>query len=231
MAFRLLRIGTMGVAVTVVTTLLPSVPVAQSRHPWPDTYVGRLQALALIQTLNAEILATRSATATLERWCRDHAIAPDPKIVARPLPGPGPAPTDEQRARLRIGPTDEVRYRRVQLRCGARVLSVAENWYVPSRLTAEMNGQLLNTDLPFGRVIEPLRPYRRPLGSELLWSPLPAGWERRSRSRSVIGNRTLEMPDAMFTTTALVHSEDGRPLADVREVYQRDILAFPPPTP
>ena len=32
---------------------------------WPDTFTSRVEALALLQTLNAEILASRSATLTL----------------------------------------------------------------------------------------------------------------------------------------------------------------------
>jgi hypothetical protein len=52
------------VALTVATSV--SGVRAQTAF-WPDTYAARLQALALIQTLRAEILATRSATAILER--------------------------------------------------------------------------------------------------------------------------------------------------------------------
>jgi hypothetical protein len=37
--------------------------------------VSRLEALALMQTLNANILASRSSTLSLEQWCRDHKLA------------------------------------------------------------------------------------------------------------------------------------------------------------
>jgi hypothetical protein len=185
--------------------------------------------LALIQTLRADILATRSATATLEQWCRDHALAADPKVVARPLPGPGPAPTVEQRRRLAIDANEDVRYRRVQLRCGERVLSHAENWYVPGRLSPEMNRLLATTDMSYGRVIEPLQPHRVTLDAEMLWRPLPLGWEReRDRHPAVLG-RTIDIPDALFLQASLVYGADGRPLAEVREIYQRDLLAFAPP--
>ena len=49
---------------------------------WTDTPVTRLEALALIESLNAEILSSSSATLTLERWCRDHALADPPQILA-----------------------------------------------------------------------------------------------------------------------------------------------------
>src|SRR5258708_10417388 len=42
---------------------------------WPDDFLSRLEALALVQTLNAEILASRSATLTLEKWCGEHRLA------------------------------------------------------------------------------------------------------------------------------------------------------------
>ena len=45
--------------------------------------------------------------------------------LARAAPAPG------------IGPDEPVAYRHVRLRCGDHVLSEADNWYVPSRLTPE----------------------------------------------------------------------------------------------
>ncbi len=69
--------------------------------------------------------------------------------------------TAEQRARLGLGPDEQVRYRHVRLACGDRVLSEADNWYVPARLTPEMNAALEGSDAPFGRVVRPLAPVRR----------------------------------------------------------------------
>jgi hypothetical protein len=58
---------------------------------WTDTPVARLEALALIESLNAEILSSSSATLTLERWCRDHALADPPQILAHRIDPPGRA--------------------------------------------------------------------------------------------------------------------------------------------
>jgi hypothetical protein len=168
-------------------------------------------AFALIQALNTEILASRSATATLEKWCRDHRLSTDPTIVARAIPGVGKAPTPEQRQRLEISEQEDVRYRRVQLQCGERVLSIAENWYVPGRLTADMNRLLDTTTTPFGRVVQPLEPYRRTFASRMLWSPADA-----------------PMPDALFEHRAVLYTRDNRPFSEVYEIYQRDVLAFIP---
>ena len=206
---------------------------AQEPPAWPDTFVSRLQALALIQTLNADILGGRSATASLERWCRDHRLADDPRIIAQAVPGANKVPTVEQRRRLRVSSPDEVTYRRVRLRCGDRVLSEADNWYVPRRLTADMNRQLADTETPFGRVVQPLEPYRQTFAVTLLWSPLPEGWTRGSGALPAPASTstTLEIPAAVFEHRAVLYSRDHQPFSEVHEVYQRQILAFRPPSP
>src|SRR4029077_4070348 len=73
---------------------------AQDAPRWPDTFTGRLEVLALMQTLNAGILASRSATATLETWCGDHHMADPPRIVADLVPGAVSTATAERLARL-----------------------------------------------------------------------------------------------------------------------------------
>jgi chorismate-pyruvate lyase len=213
--------------------LLIAGPVQAQRAPvWPDALLTRTQALALVQGLNAEILASRSATATLERWCGDHALVQEPRVVAEVLAGEPRAPTAEQRARLMADSGEEVRYRRVRLRCGGHVLSEAENWYLPGRLTADMNRTLETTDTPFGRVVAPLEPYRRTFAARLLWSPLPEGWERSRRSVPPCrSSGPLAIPGALFEHRALLLGRDGRPIAEVHEVYQGELLAFPPPGP
>ncbi|PPD19151.1 MAG: hypothetical protein CTY30_05310, partial [Methylocystis sp.] len=45
------------------------ISVPADGEPWRDGFVPRIEALALMQTLNASLLASRSATATLEKWC------------------------------------------------------------------------------------------------------------------------------------------------------------------
>src|SRR5262245_23826523 len=216
---------------SVITAALVMSVQAQEMAQWPDTYVARLEAVALIQTLNAEILASRSATASLETWCRDHRLAPEPRIVAQVMPGAAPAPTQEQRQRLQVGDRDEVRYRHVRLRCGSRLLSDAENWYVPQRLTPEMNRLLDTTSTPFGKAVETLEPYRRTFAVALLWTPLGPGWERDQRPITAPADAKLVIPDALFEHRALLYTRDHRPFSEVREVYQRELLAFPARVP
>ncbi|MGA3042797.1 MAG: hypothetical protein ABSF54_18630 [Bryobacteraceae bacterium] len=202
---------------------------AQESPAWPDTYVARLQASLLVETLNAEVLASRSATVTLEGWCRDHELAKEPAIVADLVRGVSKAPTAEQRRRLQVTLQAEVKYRRVQLRCGNRVLSEADNWYAPDRLTADMNRLLDTTGTPFGKVVQPLEPYRETFEVRLLWSPLPDGWERGSIAASAATAGTLTIPDALFEHQAVLYTRDHKPFSEVHEVYQRQLLAFPAP--
>jgi hypothetical protein len=216
------------VRAALFAALLASVVVQAQAPAWPDTFESRLQALALIQTLNSDILASRSATASLERWCRDHRLAEDPSIVAAPSRGAGQPATVEQRQRLQIAEHERVAFRHVRLRCGQRTLSEADNWYVPSRLTAEMNRLLDTTDAPFGPVVQALEPYRRTLAATLLWAPLPAGWERGSTPLPATTASALAIPDALFEHRAVLYTREGMPFAEVDEIYQRDLLAFPP---
>jgi chorismate-pyruvate lyase len=207
---------------------------AESPASWPDTPVARLEALALIQTLNAEILASRSATFTLEKWCGDHRLsgAAEPKIVARQVEAKAKAATADQRQRLDVGASEEVKVRHVQLLCGDRVFSEADNWYVPARLTAEMNRLLETTTTPFGKAVQDLHPYRRTFAATVLWQPLPDGWETRPMATPPQDAATrLAIPDALFEHRAVLYTEGGKPFSEVDEVYQRALLDFPPPTP
>jgi hypothetical protein len=204
------------------------VGVQQAPPAWPDTVTARLEALALVQTLNAELLAGRSSTSTLETWCADHHLADPARIVADVVPGLTATSDPDRLRRLEVQAPADVRYRHVRLRCGTRVLSEADNWYVPSRLTAEMNRLLETTDTPFGRAVAPLEPYRRTFSVTLLWAPLPPGWENTGAALRD-GAGTLDIPAALFEHRAILYTRDHRPFSEVREVYQRDTLAFEPP--
>ncbi|MFC5436401.1 hypothetical protein ACFPME_07515 [Rhodanobacter umsongensis] len=192
---------------------------------WPDTPLGRTQALALLQTLNADLLSHDSATLTLERWCGAHHMASPARVIAqRVRGGDKPLPRD-LRTQLAIDANEPVKYRRVQLKCGDRVLSEADNWYLPNRLTAAMNRQLDSSDVPFGKVVRPLHFRRETLSAELLWSPLPAGWElQRTQTQSAAG--ALAIPHFVLQHRALLFTGDGRPFSALVETYTGQVLAF-----
>jgi chorismate-pyruvate lyase len=207
---------------------VPLFGFAQSAPTWADTFESRLEILALTQTLNAEILASPSATQSLETWCRDHRMADDPVIVARRIATADEAPSAEQLQRLQVTSAGEVKYRRVELRCGAYLYSVADNWYVPGRLTADMNTLLDTTETPFGKVVQSLRPYRRTFAVSFLWSPLPPGWEQQARApeRSRDRPKPLTLPRELFEHRAVLYTSGHQPFSEVRERYQGQLLAF-----
>src|SRR5205823_14980904 len=151
------------------------------------------------------------------------------RIVANLVRGEPKPASAEQRARLAVGADEQLNYRRVQLVCGDRVLSEADNWYVPSRLTPEMNRVLETTDTPFGRAVLDLKPFRQTFAAEVLWWPLARGWETQPTSSAAKGD-AMTIPDALFDHRAVLYT-NGRPFSEVHEVYQRALLAFPLPHP
>jgi hypothetical protein len=203
---------------------------AMGPQDWPDTFVARLEALALIQTLNADLLSHDSATLTLEGWCGSHRLASPARMVAERVAGVDKAPGDEQLRDLGVTATDTVRYRRVKLLCGAVLLSEADNWYLPARLTPDMNRLLDTTDTPFGRVVQPLHFRRRTISATLLWQPLPEGWEMRTAAPDSRSGK-LVAPAAVLQHRAVLTMPDGTPFSEVVETYSGNVLAFPLPHP
>ncbi|HHQ4530823.1 TPA: hypothetical protein ACSP1Y_004663 [Aeromonas hydrophila] len=191
---------------------------------WRDDPITRIKALALLQTLNATLLSNPSATITLQNWCADHKMAGDPRIRAirdQATHKPADAAIREQ---LRIDADEPVGYRRVQLVCGAHIFSEADNWYVKSRLTTEMNKVLDSSDTPFGLAVKALKFNRKTLSSTQIWSPLPAGWEMRMPV--IATSPSLAIPEQVLKHRALLSREDGTPFSLVIETYRRDLFAF-----
>jgi chorismate-pyruvate lyase len=202
----------------VATLALCGCAATQAR----DDYVAHLEALALLQTLNADLLSHDSATLILEHWCGEHHLADPPRIVARRLRDASKPIPDELRNRLAVDAREPIAYRHVQLACGEHVFSEADNWYVPSRLTPEMNRQLDTTDEPFGRVVKPLGFRRNSLSAELLWQPLPRGWEMQ-RSRE---SAALQIPQEVLRHQAILYTSSQMPFSAVVETYTRQLFAF-----
>jgi len=195
---------------------------------WSANFVARVEALALLETLNSELLSNNSATLTLEHWCDIHHLASPPRIIAVRVSDVGKPVSPEQRQELHVTPTELVRYRRVRLECGTVVLSEADNWYVPSRLTPEMNKLLDTTDTPFGKAVQPLHFQRRTLSAKMLWRPLPDGWEMNAAS---IGAAVVPpMPAKLLEHRAVLTLPDGTPFSEVVESYTANILGFPVPS-
>lgn len=173
--------------------------------------IAALLALAAVATpvgrLNAELLSHDSATAVLQAHCDARGPA-GTRIRARQVSAPeDPAATAAARRDLRVGPTEPLRHRRVELTCGETVFSRADNWYLSARLTRRMNTALETTQTPFGVVVAPLRFQRYTLSAKVLATPgaplLPQVLQHR----------------------AILATPDGRPFSLVVETYAREILA------
>lgn len=139
-----------------------------------------------------------SATGLLQTWCEARGIG-EGSVRALRHPGPAePLPAEATHMLLPPGAPHHVRHRRVTLLRGAAGLSDCDIWWLPSRLTPEMQAALDSTDRPFGTVVEALRPTRRVLAETVL----PPG-----------GPHGLEV-------TALLMAGAG-PIALARESYRR----------
>jgi hypothetical protein len=203
-------------------------PAPAQTPNWSADFVARVEALALLETLNSDLLSNSSATLTLEHWCEVHHLASPANIKAVRVPDMDKPVSPEQRQELRVTPTEPVRYRRVRLTCGSVVLSEADNWYVPSRLTPEMNKLLDTTDTPFGKAVQALHFQRRTLSAKVLWRVLPGGWEMNSASANAA---VVPMPANLLEHRAVLTLPDGTPFSEVVESYTANILGFPVPRP
>ncbi|KAB8123483.1 hypothetical protein D3W54_03865 [Komagataeibacter medellinensis] len=200
----------LGAAVLAVSTPVHAVSL-------PDTPLNRARAQMAVQELEIMLLTHPSATLALEAWCTTHHLADSPVVTARKVTvaEPDDAPP-AVRADLGVSATQRVRHRQVQLVCGAHVLSVADNWYVPDRLPAQMNVILEQTDTSFGHVVAPLHFSRTRLEFDRLWSPWPG----------LMPAASLAVPAIIVRQRAVLHDEHGQPFSEVVETYTDQTLDF-----
>lgn len=158
-----------------------------------------------LAAFEATLAAHDSATEALRTWCEGRGLANPAQIMAHPVSGTPAKPPKGLRRLLGIGPREPLGYRHVELTCGKRVLSSAHNWFVPGRLTAEMNTALAATHVPFGKVAAPLNYRREPLA--ILTKP-----PRGCPVNTISAHR------------ALLRLPDGRALSYVLECYTSDNL-------
>lgn len=179
------------------------VPVGSGTGHLPSSGTGAQQRLA---ELRQRLLDGASATATLEAWCREHGLAAAPLRALRALRVDRRCrPSHAVLEALRVQHEDEVAYRHVQLVCGTRRLSEADNWYVPARLTPAMQERLLGTDTPFGRVVAAMGFHRDTLSAQIHWPP--AGDSGR-----------------VLQVQALLRDRQQRPFSYVIESYLAQVL-------
>lgn len=146
--------------------------------------------------------ANDSATVALGQWCDARQIAEPPVIRALADRAAQSPASPAIRAALGVGESEIAGYRHVRLACGSAVLSIAHNWYVPARLTPEMNRTLESSDTPFGKVVAPLGFMRERLAAQ-------RGQMAECPSGTVLSHR------------AVLKLADGRAISLVVECYTR----------
>lgn len=180
-------------------------------------------ASTLLHALNAELLSHASATLTLERWCEAQGFTARARIAAvRSSECDKSLPPDGDR-HLALGPHEAVRYRHVRLVLDGHVLAEADNWYVPSRLSAAMNRQLDSSDMPFGKVIQSLGFQRQTLQAHVLW-PQPRDASQASEAPGIDDAQAL--PEHVLRHRAVLYDRDMRPISFLTESYTRQVLAL-----
>ena len=105
--------ATRGLAAAAIALMLRATGATAEPARWPDSFVARLEALALLESLNADLLSHDSATLTLERWCADHRLADPALIVAERVMDVVKPATADVRAALDVKPDEPLGYRRV----------------------------------------------------------------------------------------------------------------------
>jgi hypothetical protein len=159
----------------------------------------------VLHDFRANLAAQDSATVALDHWCAARTIATPAHIEAATQDDAAATPaTAAIRAALAVCPDEPVRVRHVLLSCGDTVLSDARNWYVPARLTPDMNRMLDTSRVPFGKVVAPLGLHRR-------------AWTGRSPASCPAGT--------ILHNTAVLRRDDGMPYSLVSECYTRAIIA------
>ncbi len=147
-------------------------------------------------TLDAHV----SATEALTQWCQAHNMGNPPIIRAVQIRDDARDAPSDLLTLLNIPQGSRIGYRHVRLVCGDVILSEAHNWYVPARLSPDMNHVLETTDTPFGKAVAALNFTRRKLASTRGAGPgCPA--------------------DTILMQRALLARADGQPISLVVECY------------
>lgn len=164
-----------------------------------------------------------TATAALIAWCRRHHPY-EAEAIAITLLADEAVEADRYDGPLQPRAGETLRRRRVWLRWGDRVLSEAENWYVPERLPLAMRDAVADGVRPYGAVVAGLRPER--ITTIALRADKVA--EDRAGAEAVLAQlaRTegFSPPEAFMLHIHAVMMASGIVLADLREHYRRELL-------
>lgn len=206
-----------------------TLPASQGSAIWPTDVMARLEATALLQSLNVELLTGDSEKQTLEHWCVSHRLVSNPQIAIERVLDAEELPTEAQRKMLATAEKEPVRHRKVRVRCGSSVLLEADDWYLPSRVSPQVNALLEGTELPLQRAVQIAHFKRRTLSATLLWPQLPELGELGSAKGVTESQAIGPLPARVLTHHVLLMLPDGRPFGEIQANYMGNVLAFPCP--
>jgi hypothetical protein len=201
-----------------------------SSASWPTDFMARLEATALLQSLNVKLLTSDSEKQTLERWCVSHRLVQNPQIAIERVLDAEELPTDAQRRILASSAKEPVRHRKVRVLCGSAVLLEADGWYLPSRVSPQVSAVIEGTEFPFETAVQIVHFRRRILSATLLWPQLPELWEGGPEEGVTEPQAIRPLPAHLLTHHVLVMLPDGTPFGEVQENYTGGVLGFPYPS-
>jgi hypothetical protein len=178
--------------------------MSDRKHSW-DSMVA----------LSERILAANSATDELARWCCERGIG-DGRIQALHARYAIPEALDDQSLEALYPHNDRGRtsFRRVRLTTAGIVVVETLDWYFSDHLTPGMREALESTNMPFERVIKPLKSKRRTF---LI--------QRCTPEQLAEGNPVA----TAFEHRAVIYREDDVPLALVHERFRIRLVCNIPP--
>jgi hypothetical protein len=167
--------------------------------------IGNNALITPVRQLYLHLLSFPTATSALAAWINARGLGSDTiraKVMEQAY---GNAVATRKGA---------IAKRRVLLTCGPYILSEATIVYRDYLLPAELRSQLRSTDLPFGEVVNSLRPSRRTTFASLIAAP-----------NTVLSRDQLHPFTPILELHATVTTADLGPIARVREVYGAYLLS------
>jgi chorismate-pyruvate lyase len=168
----------------------------------------------MMHALSERILRSNSATEELERWCGERAIGDGCLVALCDRHATAEMCDDESLEALY--PWDvrgKTTFRAVRLATAGIVVVEAFNWYFADHLSPEMRTTLETTDVPFGRVVKPMKPKRRTF---LVRRCTPEQMNR--------GNSPTDPAATAFEHRAVLYGEADVPLAIVHERFLKVLV-------
>lgn len=181
-------------------------------------FIGQTQAVSLsipplmtaselLTQLNQHLINSKNAPATLDYWCHSYLGSPT-ALTVNSVSEPTPPVPQAVRQQLHIKATTQPQYLKLQYQCDNKVVAVFEHWYLPSMLPKDVETQMRDHPISFGRELRKLGYYRQSLSNHPLWPDSGSG----------------SLPAIVLQQQSLLYRNDKTPFSVVSEHYSRQLL-------